>query len=460
MKDLTKGNIYKVFFSFGLPLVLSGLLSQFYGIVDTAIAGQIFGDVGLAAIGATAPFITFISSVFWGYGVGFSIYVARLFSAKEYKKIKNAVYSNYLFMGIIAVAISVLAVCFNGPLFTLLQIEESLRPTALAYFFIYVLGLFPIIMTANGLYIMNAFGESKYPFMMSIISMLLNIGGNLFFVLVLGMGIEGLALASVIAATVVFLLYFIKFRSFLKELGVHKERVQISFACLKNSVPYALPNMLQQMSMYFASLAISPMVNGLGPAATASYSVSLRVYDIVAAVYQNSARCISNYSAQCVGKNNCEKIRKGVFVGLIQGIAFATPFILAFALFHEPLCSLFLKADASALTKEYVYAFCKYYLPFIYFNLVCNLFHGLYRGTKATGYLFASTLTGAFSRLVYSALLIPSMGMYGFFLGWLLSWVTESVFTVLLFFFGKWNPGNQPAVQAENSERENAQNER
>ena len=88
MKDLTKGNIYKVFFSFGLPLVLSGLLSQLYGIVDTSIAGQIFGDVGLAAIGATAPFITFISSVFWGYGVGFSIYVARLFSAKEYKKIK------------------------------------------------------------------------------------------------------------------------------------------------------------------------------------------------------------------------------------------------------------------------------------------------------------------------------------------------------------------------------------
>jgi Na+-driven multidrug efflux pump len=62
MKDLTKGNIYKVFFSFGLPLVLSGLLSQFYGIVDTAIAGQIFGDVGLAAIGATNQLNISVSS--------------------------------------------------------------------------------------------------------------------------------------------------------------------------------------------------------------------------------------------------------------------------------------------------------------------------------------------------------------------------------------------------------------
>ena len=65
MKDLTKGNMYKTFFLFGLPLVLSGLLSQMYSTIDTAIAGRFLGETGLASIGATAPLITFISSLFW-----------------------------------------------------------------------------------------------------------------------------------------------------------------------------------------------------------------------------------------------------------------------------------------------------------------------------------------------------------------------------------------------------------
>ena len=92
MKDLTKGNIYKTFFAFGVPLVLSGLFSQLYTIVDTIIAGKFIGEHALAAIGATEPCIKFIQSIFWGFGVGFSIYIARLYGAGEYAKIKNAVY--------------------------------------------------------------------------------------------------------------------------------------------------------------------------------------------------------------------------------------------------------------------------------------------------------------------------------------------------------------------------------
>jgi Na+-driven multidrug efflux pump len=70
VKDLTRGNIYKTFFLFGLPLALSGLLTQSFHIVDTMIAGKFLGDIGLAAMGAVAPFITFCSSVFWGFGAG------------------------------------------------------------------------------------------------------------------------------------------------------------------------------------------------------------------------------------------------------------------------------------------------------------------------------------------------------------------------------------------------------
>lgn len=439
MKDLTKGNIYKTFFMFGLPLVLSGLLSQTYHIIDTSIAGKLLGDEGLAAIGATAPLVSFICSIFWGYGVGFSMYVARLFGKGDYKKIKSAVYSTYLAMFAVCVALATVLIACHKPLFSLLRIPEELHDAAFDYFSFYIAGLFPIVLSANGVYINNAFGIGTYPLYMSVITTVLNVAGNLITVLVFQWGVKGLAISSVFAALVVCVCYVWKFRRCLRELGVANERVKLGFSGMKNSLPFALPNMAQQMVMYLAALFISPLVNGLGVAATASYSVVSRVYDINASVYQNSARSISNYSAQCVGNGKRDRIRKGFWVGLLQGVLFVTPFVLVCCIFHKPVCALFFKADADALAKEYAYLFAKRYLPLIYINLFCNLCHGLFRGVKATGYLFSSTMLAAIVRFIASALLITPLGMEGFYLGWLISWVAEAVYAAVLYFFGSWN---------------------
>ena len=442
MKDLSQGNIYKTFFLFGLPLVLSGVLSQTYHIVDTSIAGKFFGETGLAAIGATAPLITFISSLFWGYGVGFGSYIGRLFGAGEYGKIKSAIYSTYSFMCFICLLMSASLIAFHEPIFDFLKIEESLRGAAFEYFLFYILGLPIIVLSFNGVYMMNAFGIGGYPFFMSMISAVLNIVGNIFTITVLGWGLKGLSISTVFAAFIVDIGYFIKLRKCFREMGAN-EKPKIALSALRESLPFALPNMAQQMVMYFSSFLISPLVNGIGPSASASYSVVSRIYDLNASVYQNSARAIANYSSQCVGHKKYAAIKKGVFVGLLQGIAFVTPFILVCCIFPEPICSLFLKADADTQTISYSYAFARYYLPFIYINLVCNLFHGLYRGVKATGHLFLTTLLGAFSRFIFSAALIPSLGMHGFYIGWVLSWVAEAIVCVLLFLWGKWNPARK-----------------
>lgn len=437
MKDLTKGNIYKTFFLFGLPLVLSGLLSQTYHVIDTAIAGQFIGETALAAMGATGPLISFLSSLIWGYGVGFSIYIARLYSSGKHENITSTVYTTVFLLFVFCAFIAFFSILFHDQLFDILQIKQELRADAYEYFFFYILGLFFILFPAFGLYIMNSFGIGSFPFFMSLVSAVLNITGNILSVTVLGWGIKGLAISTVFSAGVVSVCYVFKFFSCLKEMGVSKKG-KLGFAYLRNSLPFSLPNMFQQGVMYFASLGISPLVNAIGVSAAASYSVVSQVMNINTSVYQNSARTVSNYTAQCVGSNQHEKINKGVLVGLLQGIAFVLPFVLVCSIFHKPVCDIFIKADADALTREYSYLFASTYLPFIFINLVCNLFHGLFRGVKASGHLFVTTFVGAFSRLIYSWLLIPSMGMSGFFLGWVLSWVTEAVLCVVLFFLGGW----------------------
>ena len=89
MKNLSEGNIYKNFFLFAIPLIGAGLFSQFYTVFDTIIAGKVLGESGLGAIGATSDIIVFLSSPFWGYAGGLGVYVATLFGARNYKKMKQ-----------------------------------------------------------------------------------------------------------------------------------------------------------------------------------------------------------------------------------------------------------------------------------------------------------------------------------------------------------------------------------
>ena len=440
MKDLTQGNIFKTFFLFGFPLVLSGLLSQTYNVIDTAIAGKFLGESGLASIGATSPLITFFSSLFWGFGVGVSVYVAKLYGRGDYEKIKKIFYSTYFFTFIACGLIALCSLVFYKPLFALLKIEESLHKDALTYFAVYIIGFPFVLFSSFGVFFTTALGIGSFPFYMSLISALVNIGGNLLTVAVLDTGIIGLAISTVLSGFVVTICYFIKFRKCFKEMGVQNTKISFRLSPLKRALPYALPNTAQQSVMYLSSLLLSPLVNHLGVASTASYAVVLQVYNFIASVYQNSARSVSNYSAQCLGKKQTHFIKKGVFAGLIQGLAFTAPFLIVCLLFHREICSLFFKADATIETKEYAYLFISTYLPFVVLNIVCNLFHGLFRGVKATWHLFCTTFFGALTRYIFSAIFIRFYGMEGFFIGWVFSWLLEAILCLTLFFVGKWKP--------------------
>jgi putative MATE family efflux protein len=440
MKDLTQGNIFKTFFLFGFPLVLSGLLSETYNLIDTAIAGRFLGEQGLAAIGATSPLITFFSAIFWGFGSGVCIYVAKLFGQGKYKDIKNTVYTTYLFITIACVVVGVLCIALYKPLFSLLQIDESLHKDAFIYFAVYMAGFFAVMLSSNGLFLMNAFGIGSFPFYMSIISAGVNVIGNILCVVVFKTGVVGLAISTVLSAVIVDIFYICKFKKCLREMGADQEKTQISLRLLKRTFPFSVPNTAQQTVMYLATLLVSPLVNGLGVSATASYAVVLQVFNFVNSVYCQSSRSFTNYTAQCVGKGQTENIKKGVGAGLLQSVGFTLPFMLIACLLHKPVCSLFLKADASIETVEYSYIFCTNYLPFILFNSVNNIFHGLFRGSKATAHLFSTTCFGALTRFVASFILIHFYGMEGFFLGWAISWVLEAILCVTLYFIGKWKP--------------------
>ena len=438
MKDLTKGNIYKNFLLFAIPMVLSGLLSQGYSTLDTVIAGKYLGADGLAAIGATAPMISFISSVFWGFGNGLGVYAAMLFGAKDYRRLKTDLIHHLTVINVIMLVCCGLILLFRQPIYTLLRIDPRILAQADTYFVVYLAGLMFVIMSFYGVYIMNAFGSSTFPFIMSMLAAVLNVGGNLLSVAVLNWGVAGIALSSVLSAAVVDVAYAIRLKQCFCELGVDKFRVGVHPDILPRAYRYCLPTMLQQMVMYLSSFLISPLVNGIGSNASASYTVCVRIYEINASLYQNSAKTVSTYTAQSVGAGKTENLRRGLAVGALQSLIFILPTLLVGALFPRQICSLFFKSSDAPEAIAYAVLFLRVYLPLVVFNAMANLFHAYYRGCAAMTPLFVATLVGSVTRIVVSFLLIGSYGINGMYIGWVASWVADAACGLLFYRLGTW----------------------
>jgi len=438
MKDLTQGNIYKNFILFAIPLVFAGILSQGYHIIDTVIAGKYLGDSGLAATGATAEFITFASSILWGYSGGLGIYTARLFGAKDYKTLKTAIYNNLIFVILIATVIGMISIVFGDVILDLLKVDSAVHENTKVYMTVYFVGFAFILLNTTFVHILNSLGISAYTFTMSLVSAVMNIAGNIFTVTVLDMGVAGIALSSVISAAVVDMLYMIKLKKSFKEMSVNKYRVKYGFLTLKNSFVYSVTVMIQQTVMYTSSLLISPIVNGIGMAATASFTVINRVYNINAGIYQNSAKTVGNYIAQSVGAKKPENIKKGVRVGALQGFILMMPVILACIIFAKPVSSVFFPSGFEGDALTYSVDFIKICLPFLFFNMLNNLFHHFFRGTGCMRLLLLSTFIGSASRLIFTVILANKYGMNGFFAGWILSWITEALFSLIVYKSGVW----------------------
>lgn len=438
MKNLTQGNIYKNFFIFAFPLVLSGVLTQSYATINTVIAGQYLGDTGLAAIGTTAPFVSFLNSVFWGFANGIGVYISNLYGAGKFYRLKNVVINNGLFLLSFITLICGLILLFKSNIYSFLQIDSAVLKYSNIYFSILTLGKSILIFNTFFVYIFNALGDSAFPFCLSIISAVLNIAGNILLVAVFKIGIAGLAVSTVFSALVVDICYILKLPCYFKRMNVDKHKTIFNFKYVKSTMQFSIFTMLQQSVMYFSSMILSPIVNGLGSAASASYTVTLRVYDVNSAIYQHSARTIGNFIGQCNGGKKYHLIKKGLWVGILQNILFVLPILLLCFIFPEQVCKIFFESSATGQAFEYSVVFVKFYLPFIFFNILANALHHFLRGMGEMKALLITGISGCLSRIMFSLLLVPYLGIHGIYVGWVMFWIGDAALGFMFYRFGKW----------------------
>ena len=197
-KDLTVGKPSTVLWQFCLPLFGSVIFQQLYNIADSWVAGRFIGQNALAAVGNSYEITLIFIAFAFGCNMGCSVTVSGLFGARDYCRMKTAVYTAVITTGIVCLCLMLLGLILSGSLLHWIQTPSEVFVDSKNYLDIYLWGL-PFLFFYNlSTGIFSALGDSKTPFVFLVISSLSNIALDILFVTVFQMGVAGVAWATFI----------------------------------------------------------------------------------------------------------------------------------------------------------------------------------------------------------------------------------------------------------------------
>ena len=245
------------------------------------------------------------------------------------------------------------AILLHRPIFAILSIGEDLYADAFLYYAIYLSGFIFMTVNACSVYVFSAMGNTSYPMILSAISGVGNVVGNILLITVFDMGIAGAAITIVGVACAISICYMLRLYFEFKRLGISKQKLYFDKKGISMAWKQGVPGMIQQAVLYFSAVCVQPSINILGSSAIASFSVCTQIYNINTAIFYNSSKSINHFCAQCVGGKKPDLVQKGFNIGLRQSVLLTIPIMLCLIIFSDQIVNLFFN-DASAESIGYV----------------------------------------------------------------------------------------------------------
>ena len=324
---MCNGTIMDKLISFSIPLMLSGILQLMFNAVDIVVVGRFSGSQALAAVGSTTALINVFTNLFIGISLGANVLAARYYAAGKTKEMSETVHTAIALALVSGVAMAVIGVVFARGALEIMGTPDDVIAKSTLYMRIYFCGM-PFFMMYNyGAAILRAVGDTRRPLYFLFAAGAVNVVLNLFFVIQLGMGVDGVAWATVISECVSAGLII---RSLMKENGamkLHLTKLRIVSGKLTQIVRVGLPAGMQGAIFSISNVLIQSSVNSFGSIAmagnTASSNIEGFVYTAMNAVYQTSL----SFTSQNLGGEKFSRIDKikniclGVVtvVGLVLG---------------------------------------------------------------------------------------------------------------------------------------------
>lgn len=435
-KDLTTGKIMPILVNFTVPLVLGNLFQLTYNAVDSIIVGHFVGKEALAAVGICNPISTLMILFLNGLCMGASILMGIQYGAKDYKTLHRQISTTMLSGVVFSFFLTLFCVVFAVPILHLLQVDASIMEMTRQYLRIIFLGLMFTFLYNFFSSTLRALGDSASPLYFLIISAVLNIFGDLFFVIVLKAGSNGCAISTVLSEALCCLFCIIYIQKKVPILRLGKKWLVFDSRLLKKTIAYGWASAMQQATVQMGKIAIQALVNTMGVSVAAAFAVVNRIDDFAITPEQNIAHAMTALMAQNKGAGKNDRMREGFRCGMILGIVYGAAVMVICQVFAGELMALFVK-DEEVIGHGVIYLHLiavMYILP-----AVTNAIQGFFRGIGDLKVTLMSSFTNMAVRVIAAApmILLWNFGIealpYSYLAGWVAMLLVETPLMIRIY---------------------------
>ena len=372
--DMLNGSIWNKLPLFAFPVAATAILEQLFNASDIAVVGNFTGagkTIAVAAVGANSSIISLLVNLFVGIALGANVVIANAIGRRDKETVTKAVHTSIIVALLAGIGVSIAGELVAKPLLTSLQVPDDVFQEALLYLRIYLLGM-PVILLYNfEAAIFRSTGDTKTPLVVLTISGILNVLLNLFFVAVLHMTVNGVAIATVVSNALSFVLLFYRLVKTKEMVHVELKELRVDRKILGQIMKIGLPAGIQSAVFAVANIVIQSAINSLGTivmaASSAAYNIEIFVYDIL----NSFSQACTTFVGQNFGAGKIRRCRKVLILCIVEDAIATACAIILILLAGKNLISIF-NNDPQVISVGYtrlIMVFSAYTFSMLYENM-------------------------------------------------------------------------------------------
>lgn len=435
VKNMTEGKPVPLIFSFAIPLMIGNVFQQLYTVVDTMVVGKALGVSALAALGAADWMNWMMLGIIQGFTQGFGILLAQEFGAKRYDNLRRSVGNSAVLSLLSAIVLLGIGQLLARPVLELLNTPARILPDALLYLRIMYLGI-PVVMAYNLLAsILRSLGDGQTPLHAMIVAAATNIFLDLLFVLVLGFGIAGAAIATLIAQLIssLFCLYHIRK---IDILTLQKADFRPSGRLPLRLLMLGFPMAFQNAIISVGGMIVQFVVNGFGVLFIAGFTATNKLYGVLEVAATSYGYAMVTYTGQNLGAKKTDRIRKGVKSAILIALLTSLFIALLMLFFGKEILSWFISGTPEEFEQTlqiayYYLAVMSICLPILY---ILHITRSAIQGMGNTILPLVSGIAEFVMRAVTAVFLPMLIGEHGIFYAEIMAWTGAVVILIISYF--------------------------
>ncbi len=431
-RDMTQGPILRQLVFFSFPLMLGNVFQLLYNMVDSIIVGNFVSKQALAAIGSTTVIVSMIVFFFSGFATGAGVVIGNNFGARNMDRLHDAVHTTVAATFIFSLLLTLLGTAAVRPMLVIMRTPEDVFRDAALYLRIYIGGISGLLIYNMGSGILRAVGDSIRPLGFLILTSVLNILLDLFFVIVLKLGIAGAAVATILSQFVSAALILLLLTRTRDIYRLDWRELHIDFPILKKIFSIGMPTALQAVITSFSNIFVQGYINAFGSDVMAGWSCYNKLDHFIFLPMQSMSVASTTFVSQNAGAGNERRSRRGTFLAILI-TCLVIGVTAAVLTFFAPAAVRMFSPDEAVI--RYGAMFIRTNAFFLIFNGIAQVLAGALRGRgDSRGPMVIMLFNFVVVRQIYLYWVThyvantPRLVGFGYPVGWVLCCVMELIY--------------------------------